>query len=112
MKFPGGESWSDVKYRGLKFISELNGRTTLAVTHGGFIFSMLASKGFGKMFPHGAIIGLDYEPYRGNLLAEYQQIYGKTTAEQIEEFNPKFDEVFDKMLKVEFTYEVPDLEEN
>lgn len=129
-KFPQGESWMDLKFRASRFllrlqIADLN-KPVLAFTHGGFISSLLYSKGHGKIPKAGAVVLVNYVKTFENdkecnkKFFSFKDDFAKLLNCEDERFNQKlfndYNPVFEEYLKqnifgVEHIYEIPDLTE-
>lgn len=128
-KFPKGESWMDVKYRACKFIMNIKNKKydkpVLVFTHGGFISSLLYSKGFKKMPNPGSVLIVSYKDSDEenledktflSLYNEYSKVLNCPDENFNENFfykyNPRFEDYLSKCIyEVEIVYDVPDLSE-
>jgi broad specificity phosphatase PhoE len=125
-KFKGGESWLDVKYRSIKFLNYLNTDNNLEVvfSHGGFIASLLQSKGITTLPPNGSVIIASLSNYYKNkdeceyksLLNEFSKQYNCADSSYNEVFfnryNGAFEDYLDKSVEnINFIYHLPDLSE-
>jgi broad specificity phosphatase PhoE len=133
-KFSSGESWLDVKYRCIKFLSTMSyldektpsdkkNNVDLLFTHGGFITSFLYTKSIKSLPPNGSVIIVslseNLEEDQGkikSLLNEFSKLYNCPDENYndvlFNKYNPCFEEYLDKSVKdVELVYNLPDLTE-
>jgi broad specificity phosphatase PhoE len=125
-KFKGGESWVDVKYRSIKFLNSLNNdnKCEIVFSHGGFIASLLQSKGISSLPPNGSIIIASLSNYYKNkdegnhksLLNEFSKQYNCADSAYNDVFFNRYNEAFEDYLEksienVKFVYHLPDLSE-
>jgi len=132
-KFPKGESWMDVKFRACRFLLSLQAnklqKPVLSFTHGGFISSLLYSKGHVKMPKPGSVVLVNYrnlvvndkiEDERHNAFLSCYNEFSKmlNCADEsyddslFAKYNPVFERYLkDNISKVEYVYDVPDLSE-
>jgi len=120
----------DVKYRASRFLLELQYKSlkkpVLSFTHGGFISSLLFSKGRSKMPSPGSVVIVeyrnffDYESEQNKIFLSFFNEFSKALNCSDESYNEnfykKYCHVFEEYLKdniekVEYIYEIPDLSE-
>jgi broad specificity phosphatase PhoE len=115
-KFDGGESWLDVKFRALKFMTEVErNNLSLIFTHGGFITNLLYSSGVKQILPSSSIIFLSLNDYNVEALKELELSYVK---DKHDKEHPKLFELYNErvlnalketIFNVDYVYKLPDL---
>lgn len=127
-KFSAGESWLDVKYRSIKFLSTLanmdhkKSNVDLVFTHGGFITSLLYTKSVKSLPPNGSVIIVtlneNIEENKGKINSVVNEFSNSYNCQEsyddilFNRYNPSFDEILDRSIKeVEVMYQLPDMTE-
>ena len=114
-KFPKGESWMDVKFRACRFLLSLQAnklqKPVLSFTHGGYISSLLYSKGHAKMPNPGSVVIVNYKNFINDAdknerhkvffscFNEFSKIVNYTHESYSESLFAKYNPVFEEYLK-------------
>lgn len=118
-KFKNGEAWLDIKFRCIKFLEQIDNnknKPDLVFTHGGFLTSLLYSKGIKSLPPNGSvtIISLNEGVEEKKFLNDYSyKCEDKDYKEEIYiKYSPLMEEYLNKRVKqVEAIYHLPDISE-
>jgi alpha-ribazole phosphatase len=111
-KFEEGESWLDMKFRALKFLTEIGTETAgvprldLVFTHGGFITNLLYSSGVKQILPSGSVILLSLTQYEKTELVQLHKEYqeAKTSLDTKELFS-QYNEIVQSLLKQSIAFD-------
>jgi broad specificity phosphatase PhoE len=115
-KFKNGEAWLDIKFRCIKFLDQIDNNKSkpdLVFTHGGFLTSMLYSKGIKALPPNGSVIIISLNEV-DKFMSDYSyKCDDKDYNEEIyKKYNPLIEQYLNKRIKqVDAIYHLHDISE-